>query len=321
MDISILIISYNVVDDLKECLSSIFGNIKDLSVEVIVVDNASKDGSSEMVKKDFPDCLVIESKENLGFAKANNLAYKSSKSKTLLFLNPDTIITGVGLKTGINKFMSDSTIGAMGPLLLNSDNTIQKGAIRKFPGVIDTIVRLTFLRKIPFVRDLAKNYRMRDFDFSTSSQVEQISGAAFFVKKDVFEKVGFFDENFFVFYEEVDLCKRIYENGFKIIYDPEINIIHKGGKSSENENGFVRAVNIRSLLYYFRKHLKGIKKLFFSLVFKAMFLIDLFLEIIADIIIEYFPAVSNKKRLKRKKKSDFRKYFLKNCFFDFLLHW
>jgi GT2 family glycosyltransferase len=319
-DISICIVSYNVRDDLKECLSSITNNLKGIDAEVIVVDNASRDGSAAMARELFPKFLVIESQENLGFAKANNVAFRNSHADVILFLNPDTVITGKGFKETFDYFISRKDLGAMGPKLLNADGSLQQG-LRRFPGVFDTIVRFTFLRKLPFLNKLTHDYRMRGFDFESVSEIDQISGAAFFVKKDVFARVGLFDENFFVFYEEVDLCRRIWESGFKIVYNPSMEIIHKGGQSRKDNNNLVRSINIRSVLYYFRKHEKGWRKVLFLAAFKTLFTADILLELLLDAILYYCPFCRQKKKQKRLEKMRFRIYFLKNDLIDFLFKW
>jgi GT2 family glycosyltransferase len=319
-DISICIVSYNVKDDLRECLSSIRNNLKGIGAEVIVVDNASRDGSAAMAKELFPEFLIIESRENLGFAKANNVAFRNSHADAILFLNPDTVITGRGFKGALDDFMSRKELGAMGPKLLNADGSLQQG-LRRFPGVFDTIVRFTFLRKLPFLDKLTQGYRMRGFDFDSMSEIDQISGAAFFIKRDVFMRVGLFDENFFVFYEEVDLCRRIWESGLKIVYDPSMEIIHKGGQSRKENNNLVRSINIKSVLYYFRKHEKGWKKAFFLATFKTLFAADILVELLFDAFLYYCPFCRQKKKQKRLEKMRFRVYFLKNNLIDFLFRW
>ena len=186
---------------------------------------------------------------------------------------------------------------------------------------MDALVRMTFLRKLPFIRRISREYRMHDFDFEKASFVEQISGAAFFIKRNVFEELGCFDEQFFIFYEEVDLCKRIRDKGYKVAYDPGIEIIHTGGQSRKKESGQIRCINIRSLLYYFRKHQKGIKKYSFLILFKTLFLIDLFLESFIDVLLKIFPYQKSKKSEKRIEKKDSRSYILKNCLKDLLWKW
>ena len=321
MDLSICIVSYNVRNDLKECLFSIEEHLRDIEHEIIVVDNASKDATGDMMRADFPEVHFIENNENLGFAKANNIAYRHSKGAVLLFLNPDTKLTPKGFGVPFQRFLPDKTAGAMGPRLLNSDGSIQKGAIRKFPGLLNTIIRLTFLRKLPGLKGFSRRYRMHDFNFEKPSSVDQISGAAFFVKKDIFETTGLFDEKFFMFYEEVDLCKRIRESGFDVIYEPEIEIIHKGGQSRKGESSYIKAINIKSLLYYFRKHQRGIRKYSFLLSFKMLYLFDLFVEFAGDAVIILLPFISDIKKAKRREKREFRAYFIKKHLFSFLFCW
>ena len=321
MDLSICIVSYNVKNDLKECLSSIQQNIHGLSYEVIVVDNDSQDGTQEMMKQDFPDICFLTNKENLGFARANNIAYQNSTGKILLFLNPDTLVKKEGFTDHVRKFSEDKRSGAMGPQLLNADNSVQKGAIRRFPGPLDTIIRFTFLRKFPLLKRIPQKYRMRDFDFSRHASVDQISGAAFFTKRDIFEKVGRFDEDFFIFYEEVDLCKRIKNMGYPVIYEPNIVIIHTGGKSRKKVNNAIRAFNIRSLLHYFRKHEKGLIKYSFLFSFKILFVLDHLLELTIDSLIYLCPFIRGNKQTERTAKRDFRIFFIKNRLTDLLFRW
>ncbi|HNV96714.1 MAG TPA: glycosyltransferase family 2 protein [bacterium] len=257
MSISIIIVNYKVKDLLDKTLSSLFEFNKNIDLDVIVVDNDSNDGSEEMVKSKYPQARYIPSGGNLGFAKANNIGYKLSKYDHILLLNPDTeFIEFDSLKELIEIFDSHENIGAIACKLLNSDSTLQPSC-RRLPTLSSQIFILLklhnfFPRLIPAIR----KYYMLDFDYNSEKKVDQVMGAFLLTSKKVIESVGgLLDEDYWLLFEEVDLCTRIRKHGLDIIFTPITSIKHHKGESFKQEKILKNQKTFNnSLLVYFKKH-------------------------------------------------------------------
>lgn len=257
LTVSIVIVNWNTKEFLKDCLFSIPPEIPH---EVIVVDNASSDGSGDFIEKNFPDVRLIKNAANKGFAGACNQGADIARGKYLFFLNPDTILEKDSLGRLLEFVENRSWIGAVGPRLIGRDGRVQN-SVRRFP-----TIRGIVLRKIlPFGRKERLVYRLPD---SIPSSVDQVSGAAFLIKKDLWKDVGGMDERFFMFYEEVDLCRRLKDLGYNIYYLPTARIIHLGGGSRHKDRQAVKNHSIRSMYLYFQKY-ESPKRLFWlRLVYK-----------------------------------------------------
>ncbi|MFN3421374.1 MAG: glycosyltransferase family 2 protein [Armatimonadota bacterium] len=238
--LSVVIVSWNVREDLKECLQSLLktGDCgletgeQGLSVEVIVVDNASMDGTVETVRREFPQVRLIANSENLGYTKANNIGIKESRGKYILLLNPDTIVKPNALRALVDCAEAHPDAGIVGAKLLNPDGSIQRSA-RSFPDMGAGLFRNTFLGRLfpnnPFVR----RYLMTDFGYDKVREVDWVSGAAMLVRRELFERIGLLDEKFWAYCEDVDLCWRAWQAGFKVLFCPDAVILHKIGRSSD----------------------------------------------------------------------------------------
>jgi len=249
--LSIIIVSWNVKDFLIKCLESCFSKLKGIDFEVIVSDNASQDGTQDIVEKKFPNIKLIKNEKNLGFAAGNNKAIKIAKGEYVLLLNPDTEFLDDSIKYAIEKMKKNKNIGALGCNILNPDMTTQM-SIRRFPTVIDILIILLKLKKI--FPNILNRYLATDFDYSKESEVDQVMGAYILTKKEVFEKIGLLDEGYFIWFEEVDFCKRIWQNSGKVVYYPGAKIVHHGGKSFAKE-GFAK-----KQLWFFRSALRFLFK-------------------------------------------------------------
>lgn len=266
MDLSIIIINWNVKDLLQKCLESIYRETKDISFEVFVIDNASSDGSAEMVIENFPEVKLIVNTENKGFAKANNQGIKESSGKYILLLNPDTeIISNVFLKM-IEVFKEDEKLGILGPKLLNSDKSLQS-SIRRFPTLFSqTLILLKIHHFLPNLKTF-KKYFARDFDYSREQSVDQVMGACFMIRKKMLEQIGVLDEKFYIWFEEVDYCKRAKKAGWNVAYTPNAEVIHYGGQSFQQKLSLEKQkIFNKSLRYYFRKHYGFLSWLWFLLI-------------------------------------------------------
>ena len=230
MDLSIIIVSYKVKGLLKKCLESIQSARGGLSLEVFVVDNESGDGTDEMVRHDFGWVKFIAAGGNLGFARANNLALARAAGEYVLFLNPDTEVASDTFARALELIKSRPKCGVLGPKMAFSDGSFQP-SVRRFPTFAAISLMLLKLPKIfPHLAPIDR-YLATDFDYSQEQPVDQVMGAFMLMPRAVLDKVGGFDERFFIWFEEVDLCRRVKSAGYSVIYTPEVSIIHHGGKS------------------------------------------------------------------------------------------
>jgi len=253
-DLSIIIVNWNTRQLLDGCLASIYGETKNINFEIFVVDNASSDGSAEMIKEKYPAINLIINKKNCGFAAANNQAIKEAQGKYILILNSDTIILDGALNKLLDVLRSRPEVGILGAKTLNKDRTIQKTA-RRDPTLLTQLFLPSKIKKLfqnwrPF-----KEYYFDDFDYEKETFVPQLQGSFLLVKKEVFDKIGPFDEKFFIWFEEVDFCLRARKTGYKILYSPAGSIVHYGGESfSKLDTLKKQTLYSRSLLHYFWKN-------------------------------------------------------------------
>jgi len=215
MDLSIIIVSYNVKEKLKKNLETLFTSRGDFSFEVFVVDNASIDGSSEMVEEFFPQVKLIKNDQNLGFAKANNLAINRAGGDFILLLNPDMQVFPETLIDSLIFAKKNNQAIVSSCLLVDSDNKIIKH-IRRFPRLLD---QLAIILKFPHVfPNIIRSYLYSDFDYNSAQKVDSVRGSFFMINKKSFQKISglrlpLLDERYFVWFEEVDFCRQVYKMG------------------------------------------------------------------------------------------------------------
>lgn len=282
LDLSIIIVSWNVEKLLKACLRSLFENTKGLTFEIMVVDNNSSDNSVRMIKYDFPQVKIIENKANLGFTKANNQAIRSANGRYIMLMNPDTEIMDNSLHKML-QFMEDhKDCGALGCRLLNSDGSLQRSC-RTFPSLEVMLYNVLFLDSFFPRSRLFGKYFMTWWDFDSTREVDQPMGSALMIRKDALDKVGLFDENIFIWFDEVDLCYRIKKAGWRIYFTPEAQITHHLSQSFKQWKNIPQIIKgailwRKSRNYFFRKH-KG------ALSVAILWLMDIFqISLIAGII-------------------------------------
>ncbi len=252
VELSIIIVSWNVRDLLAACLSTIESERRDLSLEVIVVDAGSNDATAEMLRDDFPGVLLIDRDDNVGFPKGNNIGIKSAKGHFILLLNPDTEVVGGALEKMVGFLDSNPDVGAVGAKLLNPDGSIQSSR-RRFPTLLTAIFESTWLQPLA-PRWLMKRYYAGDLPNDTVVDVDWLTGACLMVRKEVIDQIGLMDEDYFMYSEELDWCRRIKYAGWRIVYVPTAEILHHVGKSSE-QAVVQRHINYQQAkLRYFRKY-------------------------------------------------------------------
>lgn len=253
MQLSVIIVNWNTKKLLEACLSSIYKFTKDVTFEVIVVDNGSEDGSQAMVKTKFPQVKLILNKENLGFTKANNQGIKIAKGEYILLLNSDTYLVENSLKKLVAKAKSIDNLGALGPKLLNEDRTIQQSA-GFFPHLPQIAYWMSFLDDLPGGAILRPYHIDHDSFYQKDQEVDWVTAAAILVKKRVIGRVGALDENIFMYGEEVDWCFRIKRENFKVFYSPSAKIVHIGRGSSGKISQNAILGEYKGIIYFYQKH-------------------------------------------------------------------
>lgn len=250
MVLSIIIPSFNNKKFLDICLRSIFKETKKLAFETMVIDNASTDGTLELIKKNFPQVTLVENQENLGFAKACNQGAKKAKGKYLLFLNQDTEIKAKSLEKMIAFMEKDKKIGISGCKILDKKGKLQPSA-GFLPRLSKVFFWAFFLDDFPVINKFLNPYHQNNKKFyNKEREVGWVSGAFLLVRKSVFEKIKGFDEKFFMYTEEVDFCYQVKKSGLKVFFTPQVFIVHKRDELSE---GAILG-EIKGLKYYFQKN-------------------------------------------------------------------
>jgi len=249
MKISAVIVNWNTRELLIRCLESIFADEPEGGLEVFVVDNASSDGSSAMVRKQFPRVNLIENVENIGFARGNNQAFRHCNGLYWMMLNPDTVVKPGTFQTMIRYLEEHPEVGAIGPRVLNPDGSLQFSC-----SPAPTLARETLrLLHVPGIRPDGY-YAMHSWDQALPRSVDILLGACILVRRSAIDQVGMLDEDYFIYSEEVDLCIRLKKAGWQVHWVPGAQITHYGGQSTQQvaQEMFIRLY--QSKLIYFRKH-------------------------------------------------------------------
>lgn len=254
IDLSVVIVSWNVRDLLRQSLRSIFRETYRYNIEVFVVDNNSHDESAAMVSKEFPQVRLIKNAANSGFAKANNQAIRHASGRYVLLLNPDTEILDNALDRSIAWMDTNQDVGLMGCRLLNPDRT-QQPSVRRFPSIGAMSLTLLKLHRIfPKAATLQK-YLATDFDYNRTEEVNQIMGAYFMIRGSALNQIGLLDEGYYIWFEEVDYCARAKNTGWKTMYYADATIVHHYGQSFKQVLSLRKQIILNnSLLRYFSHH-------------------------------------------------------------------
>ncbi|WP_157271638.1 glycosyltransferase family 2 protein [Azohydromonas aeria] len=254
MDLSIIIVNWNSRDLLADALDSVRDTVRGITYEVIVIDSGSFDGCAEMLEKSYGWVRFIQSATNLGFAKANNEAYRHAQGDVLLFLNPDTKVLGSAIQDMLQALKRRPDAGLVGPKLLNGDGSVQETCIRAFPTLVNQLLDSDFLRRrFPDSRLWGKR-ELGTVD-ALPKPVQALSGASLMVSRAVFERVGLFSTDYFMYSEDMDLCLKAARLGFQAYYVPSAVVVHYGGASSAQSptSSFSAVMRLESQWRFFRK--------------------------------------------------------------------
>lgn len=293
MDLSIIIVNYNVKEFLQNLIHSIEKASSNLTNEIFIIDNASDDGSVEFIKEKFPQVKLIANQNNLGFGKANNLGLNEASGKYLLMINPDTIVAEDTFEKMIEFFDQNKNVGLAGCKILNPDGTLQLACRRSFPGPWVSFTKVTGLSSFfPKSRIFAR-YNLTYLDENQTYEVDAISGSFMMMRKEVYEKVGGFDEQFFMYGEDLDLCYRIQKAGCKVFYVHTTQIIHYKGESTKRSSLDETKVFYNAMHLFVKKHFSSsflvqiilrsaiaVRSLFATLSLNKLILIPIILDFI-----------------------------------------
>lgn len=282
LDLSVIILSYNTKDITGRCLEKVFlaksyceKRLKN-KIQVIVVDNASNDGSAQLIKSDYRWVKLISQKENLGFSKGNNLAMKEVKNPFVLLLNSDCYVQEESFYKAIAYFRVNLNCDVLGVRLNYPDGRLQLSS-GNLPNPLNLIFWIFALSLLPLSGSLVPSFHPKDKSFfSKAHQVGWVMGAFFMLKRKVYESTGGFDESFFMHMEEVEWCRRIWDKGYKIWYAPQIEVVHLHGASSNFDLSPSFLNELKGIKYYLKKHYS-----FSYFLVKLLILLGLILRVIA----------------------------------------
>jgi N-acetylglucosaminyl-diphospho-decaprenol L-rhamnosyltransferase len=250
--LAVVVVNYNAGDYLPRCLGSVFASSGDLSLDVVVVDNGSRDGSAASAIAAHPRARLTENRSNLGFAAAANIGIRATEAPYVLLLNPDAEIVSGTLASLVKVADERPDAGAVGPLVRNPDRTIQPSA-RRVPRTFEALMH-AFLGPVAPRNRWTRAYTMADWDRTTEREVEWISGSAMLLRRRALHEVGVFDDGYFMYVEDVDLCTRLRRSGWTVLFSPELEVIHEMGVSARGQSRPMAREHSRSIYRYFSKH-------------------------------------------------------------------
>ncbi len=253
MDLSVVIVNYNTRDLLRDCLQSVAAETPSLKHEVIVVDNASGDGSVEMVREQFPDVRLIPSAENLGFARANNLAIPQAAGEVVVLLNPDTVVKDRALERLVEHLRSNPGVGAAGPDLPQPSGVLQVAACGYRPTLWRVFCQYFFLTRLFPRTAFFRGMNIPAGVFREPVPVEWLSGACLAAPRRVWDDVGLLDESWFMFAEDMEWCERALGRGYELHYLPGVTVYHIWGASSKGSAEAVSTMWLNSLAAWYRR--------------------------------------------------------------------
>jgi GT2 family glycosyltransferase len=252
--LSIITVTWNSAEHIIEQMRSVEKAAAGLEYEQIIIDNGSYDDTVGRIREAFPTVRLILNKTNRGFALANNLGYRASRGEFLLFLNPDMVLMPGTLAPWVGWAQSCPKLALSGPRLVNAEGEVNKEALpRRFPTFLNQMVALTFLSR--FFSKIVDHYRMKDFNVEREQVVDSVRGSCLLARRTFLDELGFaFDPRYFFWFEDVDLCKEVYNHGYEVRYNPNFTAIDLVGRSfAKRSSSWKRKNFLRSMLVYFWK--------------------------------------------------------------------
>jgi O-antigen biosynthesis protein len=274
MELSVIIVSFNVRDYLKQCLFSVQKAARDIKHEIFVVDNSSEDGSADMIRDDFPEIKLIRNKTNAGFSTANNQAIRESAGKFVLLLNPDTIIGTDTLTKCIGFMKEHKDAGALGVRMVDGNGDFLPESKRALPTFRTALFKITGLSSLFPRSGLINKYYLPDIGTSEIARIDVLAGAFMFIRRNALLRTGSLDEDYFMYGEDIELSYKLLSAGYHNYYFPEASIIHFKGKSTSKDSyddlhHFYRAMRI-----YARKRQKEAFYLSYFIIIPAVIVFE-----------------------------------------------
>ena len=289
IDISVIIVNYKVREYIANLLNSLYKAQQNLSLEIFVVDNASGDDSKEFLTERFPDIIFIQNNENLGFGKANNLAINQASGKHILIINPDTLVSEDTLIKMVSHMERHPKCGAAGCKILNPDGTFAPESRRTVPSIWSSSAKLLGLSSLFPKSRLFGAYYMSWLDENEPSQVPVLSGAFMFWRAEVLKSLQGFDERFFMYGEDIDLCYRIQKTSYHIDYVPATSVIHYKGESTQKDNlKYIKLFN-KAMYQFYDKH--------YSTAYSSIFRVLIYLTIVLKTVFSFSISFIKKSKL------------------------
>ncbi len=261
MDVSVIIVSWNTKEILRNCLRSVYEQVGGIRFEVFVVDNASSDGSAQMVEDEYPQVRLIRNAENRGFAAANNQAITLATGRYLLVLNPDTIVLDGAIAKTVAFADEHPEAGVIGCKILGSDRTLQRSCFM-YHSLLNLLILTSGLHRVFPGSCFFGRERMTWWDYRSVREVQALTGCFMLVRREAISQVGLMDERFFMYAEEMDWCWRMRSNGWKVLYFPHAEIVHLGGSSAALRWEDMLIEQRKSLLLFIEKRQGGVAKWF-----------------------------------------------------------
>lgn len=263
-DISIVIVSWNAKKYLAECLGSLRSATGELSAEIIVVDNASSDGTADMVRSDFPDVQIVDTGNNLGFSRGNNLGVKLARGKYICLINPDVNVPPSCLPKMYSFMEQNPGIGLLGPKMLDAGGVARRSGMR-FPTFWGVLLRSLAADTLLKGRAGSGNWLMKDFQFDQLRDMDVLNGWFWMARREAVNRVGLLDEGFFMYAEDLDWCKRFHENRWRVVFYPDAEATHYGGGCSANDPLRFSVEQQRANMQYWKKYHSRISLLFYAI--------------------------------------------------------
>lgn len=258
--VTFVTVNYKTPHHIRQLLKGVEEARFQFPFEYLLVDNASGDGTVEMVRERFPWVRVIESPDNVGFGAGNNLALAEARGMYVMLFNPDLTVFPREVESWIEWMHVRPEIGISGPRILNPDGTDQESCYR-FPNLLTPVLRRTFVGRLPFARKSLERYTMKGMDRAHEQDVDWVLGAAMLIRKSVLETIGYFDPRFFMYFEEADICRRAWSGGYRVTYAPVASFMHYYGRESrirfpwEFITNKLARIHVASGIKYFMKHI------------------------------------------------------------------
>jgi len=264
MRLSIIIVNYKTPALLKLCIKSIQNSSLSIPSEIIAINSATDEESEELIRFDFPEVTFFGFKENVGYAKAVNAGIKKSKGDFILILNPDIIVTEGSIKKMLEFMEENPQVGILAPQLINFNGTPQNSCFR-FYKPLTILYRRTIFKHLPFAKRALDEFLIKDYDYKTPRDVDWVMGSAMMVTRAALKTIGLMDERFFMYFEDVDWCRRFWQAGLRVVYFPYAKMYHYHQRLSATHQGVLGIFNkatrihISSAVKYFQKY--GLKEL------------------------------------------------------------